>query len=924
MSTSEIRTVYTDDETREIIFPLGGIGTGSIGLSGAGRLVDWEIFNRPNKGSRNGYSHIAVRARDASGRITAKILNGDLKKDLMGTYAFQHNYSGYGFGPSNQTMAGLPHFRKWTFNGTFPTARIDFSDPDFPGKVSLTAYNPMIPNDEFNSSLPGAFFTVTFTNDSGEPLTYAAAFSLQNPYKEGRNVPVNGMRGVHLVNTCDAPGTPGSGDMTLVTDAVNAVIQPCWYRGGWQDGNSTFWREFSAHETLLPRTYETAAAGDTATLFAELKADPGQTVSVDFILTWNAPVCYNYWVPQKDENGADLTWKNWYATVFEDSAASAAYCMEHRAQLWERTCAFRDALFSVTADPAVVEAAASNLAVLKTATVMRLEDGSFYGWEGIKEDTGSCEGTCTHVWNYAYALCFLFPRLERSIRNLDYAYNQQPDGSMTFRLPLPLGQAYAWKMPCVDGEMGGVYKVYRDWKLCGDDEWLRSLWPGVKRSLSFAWDPESPLCWDKDHDGVLEGRQHHTLDMELFGPSSWLEGFYLLALKAAAEMAEHLGDRAFAAECRSLFESGSAWTEKNLFNGKYYIQKVDLHDEHILDPYCTPDSSTLNGGTVRETYWNDEAGELKYQIGDGSEIDQMCAQWHAAISGLGDIFDPDNRQTALDNLFKNNFKPSMREVANLWRIFAVDDDSGAIICDYPEDTVKPVIPIPYCEEAMHGFEYQLAGLLMSDGRIEEGVRIVKGIRDRYNGSARNPWNEMECGNNYARSMASFALIPILAGFRFDLPRGTIGFCPAGAASEAEGAADERFDTFSFRTGSQSRPLRPDDRFRFFWSVDGAWGTVDIDYDRTVIEVKEGVLRAHRIELPYLPLLGEVFVNGKNVPFRFADQVITLPEEPLTGIVEIPHTHPAYTNPKAGKVLSWREQVEKHVSEESARKAKPLS
>ena len=47
---------YEGPRTRAISFPLGGIGTGCIGLSGTGRLVDWEIFNRPNKNGHNGFS----------------------------------------------------------------------------------------------------------------------------------------------------------------------------------------------------------------------------------------------------------------------------------------------------------------------------------------------------------------------------------------------------------------------------------------------------------------------------------------------------------------------------------------------------------------------------------------------------------------------------------------------------------------------------------------------------------------------------------------------------------------------------------------------------------------------------------------------------------------------------------------------------
>ena len=81
-------------------------------------------------------------------------------------------------------------------------------------------------------------------------------------------------------------------------------------------------------------------------------------------------------------------------------------------------------------------------------------------------------------------------------------------------------------------------KVYREWKICGDTEWLRACGPNVS-AIAFAWHPDNEDRWDPDKTGVLWGRQHHTLDMELFGPNAWLTGFYLGALKAAAEMAEH-------------------------------------------------------------------------------------------------------------------------------------------------------------------------------------------------------------------------------------------------------------------------------------------------------------------------------------------------------------------------------------------------
>jgi len=847
---------YRGANTKEIIFPLGGIGSGSVGFSGEGRLVDWEIFNRPSKGSDNGYSHLAVRAETENG-VICKVLNGDYQKDLMGHYIGDLPYAGYGYGPRTNTMAGFSHFREWEFDGEYPMAALSLRDPEFPAAAKITVFNPFIPNDSGNSSIPGAFFEVALTNEAEKAVTYTVAFTLANPYDCSRNARIADGSGVFLKNAGANPADVEYGDMTLQAQGARVGTQVYWYRGGWQDGVSTYWREFTSEKGLSDRIYDTDGKNDTCTVWVTETVPAGETMKARFVMTWNVPNCYNYWNPLKDEAGKDVSWKNWYATQWKDSRESAAYSMKKWDELMSRTELFRRSLWNSTVDPAVIDAAASTLSVLHSPTVLRLEDGTLYGWEGAMERVGSCEGSCTHVWNYAYAACFLFPDLERSMREVDYKVNLQPDGAMRFRYPLPVGRPGGWPMPCVDGQMGGVIKVFREWKLCGDSAWLRKIWPDVKKSLEFAWSPENRLEWDGDKDGVLEGRQHHTLDMELFGPSSWLEGLYLAALKAGAEMAEALGEPESAEEYMELFGKGQKWMEENLFNGKWYFQKVNLNDREKIVRYNDA-YNTLQSSDSIASYWNTETGEIKYQIGEGSAIDQMLGQWHAVLCGLGDIFDPENRKTAMDSLYKNNFKPTFRSFTNPWRNYAVNDDAGTIICDYPDGVYKPTIPIPYCEETMHGFEYSAAGLFMSEGRVGEAVRMVKAVRDRYNGFARNPYNEIECGNNYARSMAAFGFLPILSGFRFDLTKGMIGF----------------------------NPVEKEKTFRTVWSVDGAWGTVEIDGTHARIEVLEGALRANRFELPGLEKITAVKVNGEDAEYAAEGCAVVLPEKVFTGVLEV--------------------------------------
>lgn len=192
---------------------------------------------------------------------------------------------------------------------------------------------------------------------------------------------------------------------------------------------------------------------------------------------------------------------------------------------------------------------------------------------------------------------------------------------------------------CADGQLGGVLKTYRDWK-SGDGAWLAELWPAVKQSLEFAWNGANEDRWDPQMTGVLWGRQHHTLDMELFGPNAWLTSMYLGALKAGAEMADSVGDPGAAEHYRAMFAKGKAWADANLFNGEYYVQRIDLNDKTIVEDFAK-DESVLIGGSTMDAYWDEEHREIKYQIGEGSSIDQVLGQWHASLYGLGEILDPD-------------------------------------------------------------------------------------------------------------------------------------------------------------------------------------------------------------------------------------------------------------------------------------------
>ena len=845
---------YRNANRQEISFPLGGIGTGSIGLDGTGRFIDWEIFNRPSKGSINGFSHFGIKAERDGQVVDARVMHADLMGSRIGRYVSTTAHIGYGYGPFRTLLCGVPHFRDSVFYGEFPLARIAFIDDSFPGAVSLEAFNPFIPSNDADSSIPAALFTASITNTTGETLDYTFEFSVNNPSPRPRRneiVRLECFQGIRLGDNLQDADDPQYGAIAFGVPAGDPLqVQQYWYRGNWFDNLGVFWRDFASPGPLKNRQYpdDSPSHEDIATLAVRARVAPGQTHRQRFVLCWYYPNAMNYWSPAAEDPETEhqnrKPWKNYYAKLFPGAAEVGDYVLRHWDRLESDTRLFHDALFGSNLPDVALEAVSANISILKSPTVMRLPEGQFYGFEGSQNNSGSCEGSCTHVWNYAFALPFLYPNLERSMRELDYTYNLDENGGMPFRLQLPLGKKRSSFRPCVDGQMGGVIKTYREWKISGDDQWLRGLWPKVKKSLEFAWNPMNPEHWDPRGEGIISGRQHHTLDMELFGPNGWLNSFYNGALTAAAEMAEAMGDPD-ATRYREMAQRNRHYTDAELFNGQYYIQRVDIRDRDILVPYAN--DPALKGGTIMEAYWNEEARQIKYQIAEGCGIDQVLAQWMCELSGIGEILDPENVRQALRSIYRNNYKSSLRNHFNPCRVFGMNDESGAVICAWPEGVEKPVIPIPYAEETMHGFEYQVAGHMIMHGMEKEGLEIVRSIRNRYDGQYRNPWNEFECGSNYARSMASYGLLLAYSGFVFDMRRGRMGMLP-------------------LRDG------------RYFWSLDGCWGTMTTHDHGAELDILYGNLTLREWVLPRSSSVRALTLGDTPIAFSPARLALCLKEE----------------------------------------------
>lgn len=420
-------------------------------------------------------------------------------------------------------------------------------------------------------------------------------------------------------------------------------------------------------------------------------------------------------------------------------------------ELERETIAFVRSVTDTGLPTPLADAALSNLAVLKSPTCFRIWDGHFYGWEGTWDETGSCHGSCTHVWNYQYALESLFHELAWSMRETEFVHSLDDRGMMSFRTGLPYGtEGNTWPTAAADGQMGTIVRFYRTWKRSGRDELLRRYWPGVRKAMEFAWIPRG---WDADMDGVMEGCQHNTMDVEYYGPSGVNQSWYLAALAACAELAAAVGDHDFAATCRRLLHSGARWTDEHLFNGDYYQQQIR--------PAGSADA-IAEGLRLRYDTGNDNVGsedlvDPDLQIGSGCTSDQLVGQSMAALSGLDIPLRSDNVRKALGSVARFNHRDSFAAHFNHLRTYALNDEAGLLNCSFPHGS-RPRRPFPYCNEVWTGLEYSAAIGLTLAGESELARSIVWDVRDRYDGRRRNPFDEVECGHHYVRSMASWGVL----------------------------------------------------------------------------------------------------------------------------------------------------------------------
>jgi len=774
----KFNSAYRDEYLSRVAFPIGGMGAGMFCLEGSGAISHMSIANRPEI-FHEPAMFAAIAVKDV--KNGSKVLEGP----VPGWKFFGQPGTGNG---AAGTTYGLPRFREAEFETKFPFGIIRLKDNDLPITVKITGWSPFIPTNQDNSCLPVGALEYQIVNRGTKQ--FSAVFSYNSSNFLSRNEEaVNRISGMENGFILTQDGTKEKPylqrNFAIFTDDSKSVVDYCWFRGGWWDPMTMAWNHVREGLVTARPAVDKNAPG--ASIFIPFSLMPGESKNIRLMMAWFVPesdlhvgeAAYNEKKDCDPKTGCcaspeDLgyaekvrftapLYKPWYCSRFENISQVAGYWRENYKTLLDKTRLFSQAFYTSSLPAEVMEAVAANLTILKSPTVLRQPDGRLWSWEGCGDDQGCCHGSCTHVWNYAQALPHLFPALERSLRATEFCENQNHEGHQGFRANMPISPVKHDFYAAADGQLGGIMKVYRDWRISGDSEWLGHLYPMVKRSMDFCIN-----TWDPRGKGVVEEPHHNTYDIEFWGPDGMCTSFYLGALRAISAMGQHLGMDV--GRYDDLYAKGKTFLETRLYNGEYFIQEIEYKGLKAPDPAT---AKSYGGDYSQEAIEMLQKEGPKYQYGNGCLSDGVLGAWIGRVCGLGDFIDPAKVKSHLTAVYKYNLKIDLSEHANPQRpAYALGKEGGLLLCTWPKGG-KLSLPFVYSDEVWTGIEYQVASHLIMAGKLNEGLEIVRLCRSRYDGRLRNPFNEYECGHWYARAMASYGLIQALTGMIYDAVEKTL-------------------------------------------------------------------------------------------------------------------------------------------------------
>ena len=726
-----VQKIYRGEELKTIGMPVGGIAAGQLYVRGDGSLACWWIANNAYN---TGYGIDSL--------LNFETAQGPWKVCYQTFEPFSYFKQGFNVevkygNKSIKKQLSKTDFDNIGFIGEYPIARVLYENKKkkLPVAIEMEAFSPFIPLKARESANPATVLKFKLSNTSKQTVEVNLTGYIQNMVMadlkhkvkgqiRNKNVSAEGKNSLYMdfvPNDNKLKDHPYYGNMSLTILNGNEVVKT--------DEQATI---------LSPVTVKELGEELVGSVTSVLELKPGEDKELVFLLTWYFPNRPKEYGDGGNWNQAILTKGpirgNMYANWYNSSLDVADYISENYELLMTETYKFHDSWYNQMNLPYwLKQRIMMPVSTLATETCQWWADNKFWAWEGV----GSCVGVCTHVYNYEQAIARLFPSLQRNIREkIDFGTSYGDDGSIAARN----GAHGVW----LDGHIGAILKSYREYLLSKDKLFLLRNWAKIKKAMDYV------IELDGDSNGILEGKQSNTYDISFMGPNTYVGGLYLAALRAASKMAMEMGEDDYASLCDNLFKSGSTLSAERLWNGHYFIQDVDLKKYP------------------------------KNQYAQGCLSDQMFGQTWAHQLNLGYIYPEDKVKTTLNSIWKYNWTMDVGPHTKRFvpeRYYALDGEPGLLNCTWPISEHLNENAVRYRNEVWTGIEYQVATNMIYEGMITEGLSLVKAVHERYRPEKHNPWNEIECGDHYARALASWGVLIALEDFFYNGPKGIIAFAP---------------------------------------------------------------------------------------------------------------------------------------------------
>ena len=685
--------------------PIGGLGTGSIGRTFRGDVARWHLDvgrHRFEPVLADGFS-LFVGREDGSTKAT--VLAVRPPGDDLPAWGWDLPVGG------------------GTYHALFPRAWQTFEADAVGVRLIGEQLSPVIAGDLEASALPVGVFEWWVENPGPEPVTVGIMATFADPpggphhgQAPGR---AHGVRcesateGVVLGDPGDSAPTALRGTLALtarVSDGWALSIAPTFD----PHGDTDLWADFATDGRLDPaspaRADSPTAGPAGAAISATTRLGPGERRSVRFALAWDLPMV---------EFGAGRRWWKRYTRDWGRSGDRAwdlaAHALEQARSWREAIEAWQRPILDDAERPAWYRAALFNELYFLVDGGTFWEAGEVDGPLPSPDDVGrfallECVDypfydTVDVDFYASFALLELFPELEvRGIRDLHATI--AIDDPTTVRIQASGRDAPRKIAEAVPHDVGGpgddpfhrpnwyrfqdvngwkdlgpkfVLQAWRDAVAAGPagDALIREVYPAVEAVLGRLGQA------DRDGDGLPEheGEPDQTYDTwPMRGPSAYGGSLWLAATAAAEAMARRLGDGEAERRWAGWFERAQVAFDRRLWRGHYFA-------------------------------YDDGGGPSS----DSIMADQLCGQWYADVTGLGDLVPADRVDEALMTIHAHN----------VCRFGG--GRMGAVNGMRPDGTVDT--SSEQSSEVWVGTTYALAAFMIGRGLVDEGWETARGAAE---------------------------------------------------------------------------------------------------------------------------------------------------------------------------------------------------